>query len=540
MGDFSDWLLTRAERGNDQTRIDDAHPDRAWSEGNLVRPLIHGVTYFRELHERVEATREGDLIFFTDWQGDADELLIGGDPDSAVVDVLARADERGVDVRGLIWRSHMDKIGFFARQNRTLGEQLQDRGAEALLDMRVRNGGSHHQKFVVIRHRDDATRDVAFVGGIDLAHSRRDDERHLGDPQAQPLAAEYGEHPPWHDVQVAIQGPAVHDVETVFRERWEDPNPLSRNPIHWFNDKIRRLDLTPDPLPAQAAPPPPVEGGTHVVQLLRTYPDLRMGLDYPFANGGERSVARGYSKAIKRASSIIYVEDQYYWGHKVADPFVTALREHPDLHVVVVLPVVPDLEGGSRQAQLLGREYSLRELIKTAPDRVAAFGIENDAGTPVYVHAKVCIMDDVWASVGSDNFNRRSWTHDSELSAVVVDREGGDHSAYARRLRLRLMAEHLGRLGDVDEDPDHGNDNLLDVMADCVDAAGAFAAFRECATALDDWHSGGRRGPRPPGRLRWLHVPDVSAPTRWWARVPLRTVHDPDGRPRALRGTSEF
>ena len=77
-------------------------------------------------------------------------------------------------------------------------------------------------------------------------------------------------------------------------------------------------------------------------------------------------------------------------------------------------------------------------------------------------------------------------------------------------------------------------------MADCVDAAGAFAAFRECATALDDWHSGGRRGPRPPGRLRWLNVPDVSAPTRWWARVPLRAVHDPDGRPRALRGTSEF
>ena len=28
-----------------------------------------------------------------------------------------------------------------------------------------------------------------------------------------------------------IQGPAVHDVETVFRERWEDPTPLSRSPL---------------------------------------------------------------------------------------------------------------------------------------------------------------------------------------------------------------------------------------------------------------------------------------------------------------------
>ena len=201
MADITDWLLTKAERDNDATRLDDDGP---WSEGNLVRPLIDGVAYFRELHERLEATRAGDLVLFTDWQGDADELLVADDPDSAVVDVLARADERGVDVRGLIWRSHWDKIGFFSRENRTLGEELQKRGAEALLDMRVRNGGSHHQKFVVIRHRDDPARDIAYVGGIDLAHSRRDDHRHLGDPQTQPLSEEYGDRPPWHDAMVAI------------------------------------------------------------------------------------------------------------------------------------------------------------------------------------------------------------------------------------------------------------------------------------------------------------------------------------------------
>ena len=73
----------------------------------------------------------------------------------------------------------------------------------------------------------------------------------------------------------------------------------------------------------------------------------------------------------------------------------------------------------------------MRELMRVAPGRVAAYGIENHAGTPVYVHAKVCVIDDVWASIGSDNFNRRSWTHDSELSARRARR--GD---YARDLRL--------------------------------------------------------------------------------------------------------
>ena len=37
--------------------------------------------------------------------------------------------------------------------------------------------------------------------------------------------------------------------------------------------------------------------------------------------------------------------------------------------------------------------------------------LENHQGLPVYVHAKICVIDDVWAAVGSDNFHTRSWTH---------------------------------------------------------------------------------------------------------------------------------
>src|SRR3954468_14493595 len=271
---LSDWLLTKPERGNPATRLDERHPgDQAWSDGNLVRPLIHGATYYAELYERIEATRKGDLLFFTDWQGDADEQLTG-EPGSEVSEVLCRADERGVDVRGLVWRSHSSAIGFTSDENLRLGRTLQKRGAEAILDMRVRTGGSHHQKMVVIRHRDDPTRDIAYVGGIDLCHSRRDDAAHGGDPQPQGnLAKEYGDTPPWHDAQAAISGPAVYDVETVFRERWEDPTPLSQAPWRRLADKLRRLDTSPDPLPEQWPPPP--EAGHLPVQLLRTYPNLR-------------------------------------------------------------------------------------------------------------------------------------------------------------------------------------------------------------------------------------------------------------------------
>jgi phosphatidylserine/phosphatidylglycerophosphate/cardiolipin synthase-like enzyme len=56
-------------------------------------------------------------------------------------------------------------------------------------------------------------------------------------------------------------------------------------------------------------------------------------------------------------------------------------------------------------------------------DRVQLLDLENAAGRPVYVHAKPSIVDDVWAAVGSVNLNRRSWTHDSELTAAVLDEE---------------------------------------------------------------------------------------------------------------------
>ena len=340
------------------------------------------------------------------------------------------------------------------------------------------------------------------------------------------MAPEYGDNPPWHDIMAAISGPAVYDVETVFRERWEDPTRLTRHPVYWTQDKILRLDMSPDPLPAQWPPPPSPPDATHTVQLLRTYPNLRRGRDYPFARGGERSVARGYSKALLKARDLVYVEDQYVWGRQVGEVFTEALERNPDLHVVAVVPLFTDQDGFlGRVPQKLGRLRAMQEIMEVAPERVASYGIENHEGTPVYVHAKVCVMDDVWASIGSDNFNRRSWTHDSELSCVVVDDSASDHSPYARRLRLTLAAEHLDR--EVDES------SLLDVMSDCLDGPGLFAAYAESAERLDAWHDDGRVGERPPGRLRRLQPPELTRLERLAALVPYLTLHDPDGRPGA-------
>ena len=531
---LDDWFLTAAERGNPATRLDSRHADgAAWTTGNEVRPLIHGATYFADLVAEVDELKADDLLFFTDWRGDPDQVLV--EPDRTVASVLSAAARRGVVVKGLLWRSHLDKLQFSAEENRHLGVDVEDAGGEALLDMRVRTGGSHHQKFVVVRHPDQPERDVAYVGGIDLGHSRRDDADHAGDPQAQAMPAVYGPHPPWHDVHLAVRGPAVGDVETVFRERWEDPAPLSNNPARVVRDLLSHRDITADPLPSQPADPEP--RGSHAVQVLRTYPHRRRN-SYPFAPRGERSIARAYLKALERARSLIYLEDQYLWSSDVASYFAKALTANPELRLIAVVPSYPDQSGLSTAGENLGRNRALKLLDEVAPGRVAIYGPENRQGTPVYVHAKVCVIDDHWAIVGSDNLNRRSWTYDSELSCAVIDEEqdprepvdpaglGDGARVYARDLRLTLATEHLG-LG-----PDQ-----VDLLCDPFVA---FAAFAESAETLDAWHRSGQMGPRPQGRLRLYREATLPPLGKVWADPLYQYLLDPDGRPRELRRADKF
>jgi phosphatidylserine/phosphatidylglycerophosphate/cardiolipin synthase-like enzyme len=515
---LDDWFLAPDQRGNPATTVP------IWCAGNRVEPLIHGTTYFDRLVDEVRALESGDHLFFTDWRGDRDQVLREGGPTFG--ELFGAAAKRGVVVRGLLWRSHVDLLQFSQAENRAVSEEIENAGGEVLLDQRVRRGGSHHQKLVVIRHLNAPERDVAYAGGIDLCHSRRDDAGHRGDPQTVPMSRRYGERPPWHDVQLELRGPVVGALDTSFRERWDDPTSLAvKRPFAWLHDRVRGANLDPSALPPQ--PPEPTSCGEHAVQVLRTYPSIKPG--YPFAPRGERSIARGYSKAIKRARRLIYLEDQYMWSTDVARLFARALRHNPDLHLVVVVPRHPDIDGPLvLPPNMVGRQQAIAVCRRAGGERVHVFDVENEEGTPVYVHAKVCVVDDVWASVGSDNFNRRSWTHDSELSCAVLDDTrdervprdpaglGDGARTYARDLRLTLLREHLGPAG---------------AAARLVDPADAVRSIETAADALDAWYAGGRHGPRPPGRLR-RHRPRTLHPLmRLWAVPVYRIVYDPDGRP---------
>ena len=353
-------------------------------------------------------------------------------------------------------------------------------------------------------------------------------------------------------MHVAIEGPAVFDVETTFRERWEDSTPLTLNPGRLLSSLAQREPLVPRPLPEQAPPPPSPRGAaTEAVQVLRTYPAI-LPKGYDFAPAGERSVAHANTTAVAHARRLVYLEDQYLWSEEVGRHFGTALRENPELRLIAVIPMVPDEDGAlTLPPQLYGRKLAMDLLLEAGGDRVAVYGLTSEAGFPIYVHAKVCVIDDVWASVGSDNFNRRSWSSDSEIACAVQDMRVTDRDApaprdsFALRMRRELVAEHLGiEPDDVPDDPDA----VWDLMAAAADA-------------LDEWYAGGA-GPRgrrhlprpkaplkgtsvrwrrragastgtagldrPPGRLRRLSPPELTRAQLLWAPR-LYDVFDPDG-----------
>jgi phosphatidylserine/phosphatidylglycerophosphate/cardiolipin synthase-like enzyme len=529
------WFLSPEDRRNPATDLDRRRQDSlAYTDGNAVAVLVHGSEYYPRLLACLAGLERGEWIHFTDWRGDPDERLNG--PGTEIARVLAMLAGRGVHVRGLVWRSHADQAHFSEQENLHLVETVNEAGGEVQLDERVRRDGSHHQKLFVIRHPQDPDRDVAFVGGIDLCHGRNDNARHRGDEQTIELDPRYGPRPPWHDVQLEVRGPAVGDLAWSFRERWEDPTPLDhRNPWRARLTRLAREPRRPDPMPPM--PRDPRSLGRHAVQVLRTYPAKRP--PHQFAPHGERSIARAYLKAFRRARRLVYVEDQYLWSGAAARFLADRLRSEPGLHLVAVVPRYPDRDGRiSGPPYRIGQQQAMEQLRRAGGDRVAFFDLEALSGWPIYVHSKVCVVDDVWMIVGSDNLNLRSWTNDSELSCAVIDDErdqrephdpgghGDGARVLARETRLRLWREHLGR--------DDGDD------ADLLDGVAAIEILRRSAAALDAWSACEEFRPRPPGRLRH-HRP---APLRWWASSWSQPLHrllvDPDGRPRSLRRAGEF
>jgi phosphatidylserine/phosphatidylglycerophosphate/cardiolipin synthase-like enzyme len=426
----------------------------AFTRGNEVAALVDGQAYMADLKTTLAACVRQLLI--AGWLFDGEQRLDPAMKDGALagetlVEAVTGVARRGADVRALIFDAPTTSLPVHFRQNqaaanRHFAEAVNGAGGDSMLDGRLALAevvSSHHQKFIVATSsRPDAT--VAWVGGIDLAIDRWDTPGHDSPPerQADRVAG-------WHDVQARIQGPAIAQVWSAFRARWNDERRANRHPtLHAFHGKSRM----------QGEPPAVAPAGRKAVQLRQTLP---VGV-YPETGGpGEDTIAKGHIRAIERARHFIYIEDQYVWPCALVDPLVDALER--GVHVVMVV-AKEDFGLALRATSSRLRRQVLDRLERAGQDRLHVFHLEQPKGenAQIYVHAKVMIVDDCYVSIGSANFNSRSLANDTEMEVAVVDEElvattiAGEPvrvCRFAHELRVRLWAEHFERAPDKLRDP---------------------------------------------------------------------------------------
>lgn len=219
--------------------------------------------------------------------------------------------------------------------------------------------------------------DAGFIGGINLT--------------AKALER--------HDAYVEVNGPSATDVAHNFVQRWN-----GASEPHAADDL---------PLPATVLAP----CGASAVQIQRMF-------------GDDRSILEQYERAIDAAERSIYIENQAIPIPPIAARLEGALKR--GVEVVLLVPAIPEAD------VYAARKDPARRAVFDALEALGRHPNFRLAGLPVYVHCKLMIVDDAWATIGSCNLHRYSLGGHTEMNAAIWD------EAVVRDLRDRLRRKHEG------------------------------------------------------------------------------------------------
>jgi phosphatidylserine/phosphatidylglycerophosphate/cardiolipin synthase-like enzyme len=391
-------------------------PPRA---GNALEVLIDGAQALPRIAEALAGARSH--VHIAGWHITPQFGLTRDAGAARLRDLLGELAER-VEVRVLLWGGSPLRLFTPDRAAvRSVREEL-TRGSrvQCALDTHERPMHCHHEKLVIVDGH------VAFVGGIDLTS--------LGGDRFDSSDHEMHSRLGWHDAATRVSGPAVADVTAHFAARWRATT----------GESVR------------ATPPPPTAGDVEL-QVVRTVPEKV----YDAFPRGDFRILESYTRALRAARELIYLESQFLWSAQIVEILAAKLRRPPSdrFRIVVLLPAKPNNGADSTRGQLAtlvrADDGAGRFLATTLSSRTG------ELSGPLYVHAKIGIVDDAWLTLGSANLNEHSFFNDTEMNVVTCDR------ALARDTRLRLWSEHLERpIDDVCGDPTDVIDRLWRPIAE--------------------------------------------------------------------------
>jgi phosphatidylserine/phosphatidylglycerophosphate/cardiolipin synthase-like enzyme len=468
-------------------------------QDSQVEYIIDGVEYFQRVHKLIQSTRKGDAIFISGLSFSSKlDLLLDKPPSDPrhqeLGDLLAEKATDGVDVRillasGSVTSSFPFPKWFPLRRNTLPAMDLRTRipkrhnVTEAPLARRVALDwtgallGSNHQKFVLVSHQGKLT---ALVTGLDFLQSRYDQYPHN---TLRIDKKRWG----WHDASVLVTGPITESIWENFQLRWQEVKTLPKRSM-WG----RVLQFGPmNPLLIEVPPDAPkqediVNPGVSL-QVLRSFGKWKVDSLLParrkpwssLPREGIKEIYQCLTKALGSARRYVYIEDAYLRereGGKFAYEIYPFLVEAAKRDVKVILLGSGGIEGGGRlevdreenattlpagegtsQIEMstltnlpsadhdqmpkvrhrVSRDIQKKVLDQLPPEKQRNIVVSHIEHTKI--HAKVTLIDDEFASVGSANLFSRSMSGvDHELNVALVTT-----GTQVRDLRVKLWAEHL-------------------------------------------------------------------------------------------------
>lgn len=443
------WFLTSKELAQSRGGLqrDDM---QVFTEGNSVQLFAATNQFFASLYADLQTLNDSH----------SQVLLIGWSLDNVpfvpttkrwaktkLKSILGRLLHHNVTVNALVWANLIEREANIAIQKYVNKHAT----GIVLFDNRLPYPtSSHHQKTIVIR-RSEETKGVAYVGGTDLMKDRWDTQFHNQSKLRHQRHIE-DSYDGWMDASCRIHGPAVGDVETNFVHRWNDEqDPLQETDelLEFKNPSVPKreliLPLPPDPwTESTESPQSTAPSGSASIQVVRTF-SCRVG--YEFAPRGEISLLQSRLKAINLARNYIYIEDQYF----IHVPMLlqALLAKLPTLQALVIVTQKSSMNEAAVGYHML--LYKMLHPLQTQfPGKVVVLTMK--PSLEVYIHSKVLLVDDVYLSIGSGNWNQRSMSSDSELTANIVDTalvdaiaDGIQVAALARSFRMKRFSELAGR-----------------------------------------------------------------------------------------------
>lgn len=278
--------------------------------------------------------------------------------------------------------------------------------------------GSHHQKILVI---DDS---LAFCGGIDMTSGRWDLRDHA-DNQPERTAPDGTACDPWHDATSAFDGTAAHALGDLARERWHAATGEQLLPSQIDHP------CWPDSLQPIATDTP--------VSIARTWPERQ-------ESPAVHEIENLYLDLIANAQKLIYAESQYFASRKIAHAIALRLAEENGPEVVIINPLTA--EGWLEPIAMDSARAQLVEALQRIDhkQKLRLYHPQTAGEKPIYVHAKIMIVDDCYLRIGSSNFNNRSLRLDTECDILLTADQPDQQPLRATLATIRhdLVAEHLG------------------------------------------------------------------------------------------------